>query len=571
MKNDIGLTITEGVANNGVASYRDPSKRNIGLLGGAQRGVAWKAQTLTSMTQFESIFGIQTPNYYGPRMVKAIFDEAGEEVPVTINYVRAVTSTNAAAEKAITLEGAKTMTVKAGYKGSEDTGAWGNKLSVKLYSYDFKSRNSFVLEVIYDGKIVSTIYGATLAEIQNQVNTVNKYITVEFSAEIATDTQTSLTGTVTTTLTSDKVEGVGTSFLTDVSVGTKLVDSTGALIGTVSTVVSDTEVYLTGKALIAISAVSIKKKDDTVYSGTLTGGVDGTLTEADLYPVTGATNKGLAAFLGTDTQIIAYTEFHTLTMAKKLKSFVESWRTAIGVYNLPLNADAGLVEYWATQLQTSETSFLSEYLGWAKVKDENGNDMLIPGMAPVLGAGYLRTPHVQGDYIHIPPAGTDSAFKTVVEMIPHNLDQEAVNSYVGEYSCNVIRWEDQIGYYVGSSRTMSTNPLHQSVHTRLQTSYYKRVLALKMKYIEQKPKTPELRVKALTDLFTYFKAEYDKGALEREVPFSKAYKGVSDLSNNPTTQDRKDLNIDVYYIPTECTEAVKISLLRNDGILTINE
>lgn len=196
---------------------------------------------------------------------------------------------------------------------------------------------------------------------------------------------------------------------------------------------------------------------------------------------------------------------------------------------------------------------------------------MIPVMGPVLGAGFIRTPYLQGDFIHIPPAGIDSLFNNVIEMIPQRLSQTVINKLVQQFSCNIIQYVENTGYYIGSSRTYSTNDLYKSIHVRLQTSYYVRSLNSKMRFLEQKPNTPELKREALVEARNFFKTEYDNGALERSVDFDTAYQGICDKSNNPSTQDRKLLNIDILWIPTECTESVHISLLRNDSVLTTTE
>ena len=196
---------------------------------------------------------------------------------------------------------------------------------------------------------------------------------------------------------------------------------------------------------------------------------------------------------------------------------------------------------------------------------------MIPTIGPVLGAAYIRTPYVQGNFIHIPPGGTDSIFENVTEVIPNRLSQSVINKCVQQFSCNVIQYIENTGYYVGSSRTYSSNDLYCSIHVRQQTSYYLRALLQNMRFLEQKPNTPELKREALVTLHNFFKNEYDNGALERSVDFDTAYQGICDSSNNPPTQDRKLINIDVMWIPTECTESVQLSLKRNDGILTAIE
>lgn len=569
--NNVGLSVVEGVANGGT-TFKDPSKRNIGLLGQFGRGIPFQPARIKSMEEFNTIFGGQNPLYYGPRIVKAIFDEAGN-IPVTLYCARAIGTDCVTATASGVYEEGKTMTVKAGYKGIDDPGVWGNSLKVTLYSYGYKATDAFVLKVSYKGTQVEEFSGNTLAEVQGKVERVSRYITVNFSAEATKGTLVALTGTVTSLTTSKELTGVLTTFLTELTVGTPVYtsDATPVYIGTVASIVSDLKAILVGNAFVAVSAASLKKRDDKAFEVTPINGSEGTTTEADFYPMEGVTPTGLACFKGYDVQLLATTEFHTLTMAKRMNLFAAEVKDLMGVVNLPLNADEATAEFYSLELKTSGVSYLTGILGWVKVQDEVGNYLTIPALGSVFGAAYLRTPFMNGNFIHIPPAGIDSVLNYIVEAIPNRLSQEVINRIVKNFSCNVIRYDEAIGFYVGSSRTYSTNPLYQSIHIRQQTTYYRRYLGIKMKYLEQKGNTPELKSKGLADLRTFFKAEYDNGALERSVPFEKAYKAISDQSNNPPTQDRKILNFDVLYIPTECTEEVKISLMRNDGELTIKE
>lgn len=567
---NVGLTISEGVAN-GASAAKAPSKRNIGLLGQFSRGVSFKPQKITSMEDFNKVFGGQNSSFYGPGVVRSIFKEA-DEAPVTLYIARVTGSGSVVASGVATLVSPITMTVKAGYKGSDDPGSWANGVKVTLYSFSSRVRGMFTLLVDYKGTTEQYNY-ATLTEIQNAVNTVSKYITIAFSGEIAEKvTYTTLTGTLTSS-TSSKII-TGTDFTTDLTVGSVLFDADNHLVGTVASVDSDTQATLTSRALIALSAAQgAKKRNDSVYEVTLANGSDGSVTEEDFYPVEDAlAPTGLACFNGVDVQIIAVTEYHSLTMAKQLNSFVNNAKSPLGVCNLPLNADEGTAELYANELQTNGRSFMAgAYLGWCYVADDDGNSILVPAIGPVLGAGYLKSPYTQGNGIHIPPAGIESAFKNVISMVPQNIDQSIKNRLVQEFSCNIIDFADGIGYYVASSRTYSTDPLYQSIHIRMQTSYYVRVLDVKMRYLVQKPNTVTLRTEALVKLSQFFKGEYDAGALETSVDFKTAYKGICDTSNNPVGQDRKILNIDCLWIPTECTESVVISLRRNDGILTTSE
>lgn len=565
---DVGLSIVEGVAS-GASAYREPSKRNIGLLGQFVRGAAFSPVKITNMEDFNNIFGGQSASFFGPAIVKSIFDEAGN-APVTLYLARVVGNGSTTASGSATLSGSATMTVNAGYKGKDDPGSWANGVTVTLCSYSSRIKDMFTLIIQYGDKQEQYNYG-TLAEIQTAVNKVSKYITIEFDKEIEKLVYTTISGSVTTSTSSNEVTGTSTTFTKDTKVGTVLVDTDGKLIGTVAAVNSDTKLTLTSKAIIAVTSKGIKKRDDKEYTATLAGGNDGDVVESDFYPVESTTDpKGLACFDGFDVQILACTEFHSLTMAKVLNQYLNAKKNPIGVINLPLNADEGTAELYALELQTNtKTSFLAgAYMGWCKVPDQDGNGVLIPAIGPVLGAAYIRAPYLQGDFIHIPPGGIDSLFSNVLEVIPARLSQNSINKLVQQFSCNVIQYVENLGYYVGSSRTYSTHNLYTSVHIRMQTSFYLRALNSLMRFLEQKPNTPELKREALVELNQFFKTEYDNGALERSVSFEDAYQGICDRSNNPATQDRKLINIDVLWIPTECTESVHIALQRNDGILT---
>ena len=109
---DVGLSIVEGVAN-GASAQKDPSKRNIGLLGQFIRGASFTPIKITSMEDFNVIFGGQSASFFGPGIVKSIFDEAGN-APVTMYLARVVGSGSVVANGVGTLTDGATMNVNAG-------------------------------------------------------------------------------------------------------------------------------------------------------------------------------------------------------------------------------------------------------------------------------------------------------------------------------------------------------------------------------------------------------------------------------------------------------------------------
>ena len=68
-----------------------------------------------------------------------------------------------------------------------------------------------------------------------------------------------------------------------------------------------------------------------------------------------------------------------------------------------------------------------------------------------------------------------------------------------------------------------------------------------------------------TRMYIFMENEYNKGALEDSLDKSEAFTIISDESNNPAGQDRKILNFDVEFIPTETAETINIRLKRDDN------
>lgn len=393
-----------------------------------------------------------------------------------------------------------------------------------------------------------------------------------------TGTVTATTGTFSGGVTavpsgpSTTVTGSGTSFTTQLAVGSLLYTNTNILIGVVASIASNTSLTLQEISKVAITAQSFKFTLYGVKSQALSGGVYVSPVEADFYPNNSTTNpRGLTCFDGFDIQILASTEYHTLTMASQGRDYASARKDCIYIANLPFQAsDATLLDY-ATNLQSNTTSFIAGYNGWVKTSDGLGSTVWAPSIGCVIGAAFIRVPAIQGDGIHIPPAGIDSAFVDILDVTPNRISQERLNIFTEQYTVNSITYQERLGYFVMTSRTYSTNPLYHSIHIRMQTSYYVRVLKNNLGWAIQRPNTPELKKSLITSCHIFFKEEYENGALERSVKFEEACVIICDQSNNPVSQDRKNLNLDIDWIPTETTEKLRVSLNRNDGFLLVKE
>lgn len=559
---DVGISIKEGVAN-GASPFKDPSMRNVGLLGMFTRGPKLVPTKVSNMEEFNEMFGGQNSNYFGPAVVKNLFDEAGE-APVTLYLSRVVSADSVVASKELSATTAVTLQCKAGYKGTPDPGAWANnKVNLTFYPFGVYADEKYALAVSYNGSTETYIAG-TIAEIVSQVNTASKCITVAMEGTEETgNARYKVTSVGSFTAKQGDTQLTGSAAPTGAKAGDTLYSASYEKIGVVASV-SGNNILLQGMALVDVSG-TVSKLTGTLVTGTLTGGTDGNVTE-DYF------GDQFNSFDGADVQIMAHTEYHSLDVEKKFNAYLNEQKSPIGVITFPVDFSESMAELYYNALRSNDKSFMAGgYEGWITVLDSDGNRVTIPNIGAVIGAAYLRTPYASGNYIHIPPGGLDSLFTTVVDVTPRSFTQATINRLVQNYLCNVLQYVEDTGWYVGTSRSYSTNSLYQSIHTRLQTSYYVRVLKNKLRFMEQKPNTPSIRQEALVELRTYFKGEYDAGALENSVAFDKAYQAICDKSNNPAGQDRKLVNITVMWIPTECIESVVLSLQRNDGILLIEE
>lgn len=567
MANDIGYSVKEGTAN-GATPFNEPSKRNIALLMERERGVENKVRRIVSLSDDRKFFGGFNANMYGPTVVRNMYKNA-KNAPLTYFGIRIIGAGCVAATTGVTALEAINHTYTAGQLGEQDKGTWGNNLTTKFYSYNYKTPNKYTLEVYLSGLLVETFAEATMAALQVTINNTSYYVMATLSAEYTLPAYAAGAGTISVTNNSTAVTGSGTAF-TSYTVGSILrIGSTD--VGVIASIGSATALTLEKTyegTTAAAQAFTWYKRFKSTF--TLTGGVYNAPVESNFYAGgTTSAPTGLNLLKGVDCQIIAVTENHTQTMASELRDFCTAQNLS-GVAVPPLNATESQIQAYATAFQSNNVEHLAFYHVWAKTSDESTGYIVVPALGHVLGAAYIRVPYLQGDMIHIPPGGIDSAFVDVVECYPKVIDQPTINLYVKTYTMNIVKFTERVGWWVVSSRTTSTNPLYHSVHIRLQTAYYMRVLLENLGWVAQKPNTPQLKREMYVAIYAFFKTEYQRGALERSIPFEEACAIICDVTNNPPSQLRTELNMDVNWIPTEVAEAVKTSLNRNDGILIVS-
>lgn len=575
MSNQVGFSVVEGVAN-GATPFTEPSKRNIGLAMERERGPENTLFRVTNLAEDRAVFGGLNANMYGPTFVRNLIKNA-KGYATTIYGLRIIgASSTAATTGVVALNGglgSVNHTYAAAYKGVADKGTWGNDITVKFYSYDLKVSLRYAVEVFYKGSFVEAFDGSTMAALQSAINLNSQYVSATLSAEYTAPAFAAGTGTITTTAGSTTVTGVGTAFSTTTTpVGSILRDTTtGTELGRVASITSTTVLLLEKPAQFIGAGFTFEVYKAFSSTFTLATGTYVAPAESDFYGIPHQTSpKGLNIFDGADIQLLACTEFNSLTMTAELNNYCSTRKDVFGVFTYPQNASASVLQQYATLLQTNNISYIGGYNCWVKTSDEVGGYVFAPGGGCVLGAAYIRVPALQGDGIHIPPGGIESSFVDIIDVYPQTITDSNLNLLTRTYTANSVKFTPRVGFWVVTSRTMSTNALYQSIHIRIQSSFYVRVLQTNMGFVQQLPNTPELKKRIITALYNFFKPEYDKGALERSVSFNEACELICDSSNNPPTQPRIELNADVNWIPTEVTEAFKISLNRNDGSLLVS-
>lgn len=309
-----------------------------------------------------------------------------------------------------------------------------------------------------------------------------------------------------------------------------------------------------------------------IKEATLAGGTYVAPVDADFEPVTSDSDpKGLALLDGVDVQLVINSEIHTSAMALAGRDYCANRGDCMYIANLPLNSGETEVTAFATALQNSGPSYIACYLNWAKTSNESGFSVDVPIIGAVLGAGYIKVPGLNQDLIFTPPAGIDASLSDISEISNDKLSQATINFYVQSRTVNVVVFKSGYGFFPISSRTMATDPKYHSIHIRRQTNYYLKMIDQNLLFAAQKPNLPTLKREMYVALYTYFRNEYNLGGLENEVGLDTALQIITDKSINPVGQDRKLINVEIQWIPTEVTEAIVIRINRNDGILLVNE
>lgn len=615
----VGLQINEGVSN-GVSSFVESSKYNVGLIFERERGIPNKPIKVTSLQEDRVRFGgIVSDSQYGAFVTRQLFNNASI-FGATVYGVRLVDDTSVAASKVLS-NGIAQVPAATFVESENQAPAVGPPELPAILHYT--PANVHIGDIFRMTVGTTTIsYTALSTSVAAVCSALDSLINLEISTNPTGDWATLLAGSIAGSVSSTATELVVTGPDHDaiIALVTPSLTAIGSTIFTVkagqvgyedpgtwgnglsvSVYPKNDPLGLAGKYLlkvyyksvlveswsgdtwaslialinsgsyyITITATNLTLDITAVTTITLEGGTYvAPASEAAYEPTPDPVNPtGLACFDGVDVQIIACPDLFTDTFAATLRDYAEL-NGKHAVFCLPNLADDTDVATFSAALQTATRNHIAVYNLWTRTSDEAGSFVWTPGYGQILGAGYIRVPQMNGDFVWIPPAGVDSAFKDCIDIYPAILSQSTIDTWVQRYTTNVAVFKQGKGFILYSSRTMSTNPLYHSVHVSRMTDWLISTLNDNMLFTIQKPNTPSLQREATVSLIMFGKGIYDNAGLERSVSFDESWKVICDQTVNPPTQDRKILRIRVEWIPTECTESVVIELNRNDGSLVV--
>ncbi|TVP48060.1 MAG: hypothetical protein EA350_03765 [Gemmatimonadales bacterium] len=185
MSYNLGINVVE-VDGRATPSIQPAATSISGFIIHARRGVPGVVRRVTNWTQFVEQFGAHSSAAYGAYAIRGFFDNGGTTAYVT----RVVRDTSVAATRTFNADASAALAVTAAYRGSDDPGAWGNNLSIRIIENDLESTRFDVI-VRLGGQEVEVWEGLGMDEdaphfvddVLNDPISGSKYIRVEASGD----------------------------------------------------------------------------------------------------------------------------------------------------------------------------------------------------------------------------------------------------------------------------------------------------------------------------------------------------------------------------------------------------
>lgn len=565
----VGVNLVEGAA---VSPVQGISTAISALIGNFERGPVNKATLVTSMAQFESIFGSKPAPYTGSTSyysVKAFFKKAGS-APLYI--VRVASSTVLAATRTFNDSGAA-ATLKVDAKSP---GSWGNAISVAVAaSALLTTAPSATISAGATQATLNSVDGLEVGsdiELDNGTQQEYRRITAVDKAAKTITWTTGLTNTFTT------ANGVITSleFQLSVYVNGVLVETHTGL-GMNPNTTFFVEKKLSSDYIVATDVKATKDNDyqDLPAAATviaLTTGADG-LADVTASDYTGSqtAKSGVYALDGVSdlfrfccpnpilTDVDVSVAWTTLTQA--LMDYADG-RATVMYY--------GDIEYAKSVANTVtfSGSFASRRLAffwpWMKVV-ESGLDVWLPPSSFVIGAAVTKDARVG---VHKNVGNESLPYATDLEYHVSQAEGETLNNA----GVCTIRKLPGLGIRTYGGRTRSAETVWRFIHYSEYWNYVGQSLAIALQNVPFEPNNQLLWKSVVRRVTAFLANEHRAGALfDASNPNGVPYSVKMDETNNPADQVALGIaTVEIEYVPVGTVEKFVVKVTSSPSGLSVN-
>lgn len=602
-QNQIGVTTEERVVN-AFNLGSDISTRNIGLLVARERGVPNRPILVNNLKEDKRVFGEHNRSMYSSYTVETLFNNTGG-YSANVFQVRVVGSGTLSAKTVVKNASANTQSIVSTTTQNASS-TQGQKDEIVVSNVEVGDK--FTLQIAEIG--YNYTYIATTTNISDVIDAIKtnlaSVVPVGYTVSIVSGKLVILSpnNTVYTTITSSINDATSESIFEVVAGregeedpgewgnnlrirvypinhpngspdGYKLeVFYKGYLVETFISNADDWQSLVDAvnqrSFYILINPIDLGKVLTlNAFDGSLSGGVYVAPTNADYEPRYHSVTQepmGMAIFEGVDVQLLSCPEMFSVNYAKLCDDFARNTNKFF-LFNLPYLATESVIQSYYNGLFTPDQSFCASILNWAEVPaDQDGNKIWVPAIGYALGSGYIRKAGLYNGYVWTPPAGIETNSKGIYRFTHDNLSEDTLGRYVKKWRTNVVKYVKNVGFCLWSSRTYSNNVLFESIHVRLETNWIIANVKVRNEKFIQRINTPSLQKDMKVDNLIWFKNLYEKGGIERSIPFDDAV--IIDIETSK--ENRKEVEMEIAWIPPECIEHLHIKVSRNDGILILN-
>ncbi len=504
MSFNVGINVLE-VDGKVAPSIQAAPTSQTGFIVRSERGVPGRVQRVTSFKQFTERFGGHRDDAFGAYAIRGFFDNGG-----SVAYVTRVVRTSGPGQQAVpasrdlpTDEGTG-LTVRAGFRGEDDPGAWGNRIAVRIAENSRPSLqdDTYDLHITLDGEEV---------EVWEQLN---------------------------------NAAGEGDAKGRDPEI-----------------LINDDQ---TGSKYITVS-VPEGVTDNPSFTEDHQDAQDGFVSlengEDDSTPSANALSAAFERFDTYDVQLICCPESSDATVVTQGLTFCENRGDCTFLGYTPEDSDWEAARNYGQGFQ-GDNVYGALYFPWIRVMDPRGGKRWVPPIGHVAGV-FARTDRERG--VWKAPAGNGARVNGALD-VDQEISNRDHTSLVKDGSVNAVRFIPGQGIVVDSSRTLSTNPLWLYVNVRLLFNFVKSSLKDGLRWVVQEPNDDRLWNKVkFNSIRPFLLGLWRRGAFGPGSADDVFTIKVDEENNPPENIQQGIFSAEVYFYPSRPAETVIITVGQQEG------